>query len=85
MVAFIIHTQFLLNNFSSSEDLEESERRIMDHIRSELPMVTWKNVRVIGPYEYLETFQAPDVDAALKVKAIMETFENVRVELWKID
>jgi hypothetical protein len=85
MVSFIIHTRFLPDNFSSSEDLKESERRIMDHIRSELPMVRWKNVKVIGPYEYLETFQAPDVDTGFKVKALMDTFENVHAELWKVD
>lgn len=84
MFTFIIHTRFLPSNISTPEILRESERHIFDRLGSELPMVKWKNFKIIGPYEYLETFQSPDEDTALKVKALLYT-ESVCSELWKID
>ena len=54
----------------------------MDGIRSEFPTVEWINVAVLGPYKYLDTFQAPDIDTALKVATIVRSFGDAHIEVW---
>jgi len=82
MPTFFMHTKFTLDPRRSLQSQEELEGQTMDRIRSQLPQVTWTNVAVIGHYEYLETFCAPDMDTALEVAAIVRSFAHAHTEVW---
>jgi hypothetical protein len=77
-----MHTKFVIDPLRSLQSQEESEGQAMDRIRSQLPQVTWTNVAVIGHYEYLETYCAPDMDTAFEVAAIVRSFAHAQTEVW---
>ena len=58
-------------------------RRVEDRIRQEVPAVEWKaNYAVLGPYDYLDIFEAPDAETATKVAMLVRSFGNATTETW---
>jgi hypothetical protein len=82
MPTFIMHTKFKTKPLPPLKYQKELENQTMDRIRSQLPQVTWTNVAVIGNYEYLETFCAPDMETALEVAALVRSSANAETEVW---
>jgi uncharacterized protein with GYD domain len=55
----------------------------MKRIRSECADLKWiHNFAVLGPYDYLDIFQAPDNETAFKVAAIIRSFGHADTEIW---
>ena len=82
MPTFIMHTIFSPDPLCSLQSQKELEDQTIDRIRSQFPQVTWINIAVIGHYEYLETFCAPDMDTALEVAATARSFGHTHTEVW---
>ena len=85
MSTFIMHTKFSPNPLRSLQSQKELEHQAIDRIRSQFPQVTWTNVAVLGQYEYLETFCAPNMDIALKVAAAIRSFGYADTNVWAAD
>ena len=61
----------------------ELERQVMDRVRAECPEIEWQSsFAVLGPYDYIDIFRAPDVEAATKVATIVRTFGHAQTEIW---
>lgn len=84
MAVFIMLTRLAHGALRSPEQLEELEKDIVKRIEKELGNgVTWRaNYAVLGPYDYLDIFEAPDVEAAMKVSTIVRTFGHAHTEIW---
>jgi uncharacterized protein with GYD domain len=83
MQTFIMLTRLTPGSLQSPRSLEELERRAVDHIRSDCPAVEWVgNYAVLGPYDYVDIFRAPDCDTAAKVSAIVRTYGHAQTEIW---
>ena len=83
MPTFIMLTKLSPDSVRSPQSLEELEHEVMDRIRSECPQVEWvHNFAVLGPYDYLDIFQAEDIDMAFKVATIVRTFGHANTEVW---
>ena len=85
MAVFIMLTRLAHGAIRSPEQLEKLEKEVMKHIEEGLGggQVKWlANYAVLGPYDYLDIFEAPDIEAAMKVSAIVRTHGHAHTEVW---
>ena len=62
---------------SSSRRLRRGSTR-----KSEKGVEWLANYAILGPYDYLDIFRAPDVETAMKVATIVRTFGHAHTEVW---
>jgi uncharacterized protein with GYD domain len=83
MGEYIMLTRLSDGAVQSPRTLEDLEKKVMERIRSECPRIEWvHNYAVLGPYDYLDVFRAPDNTEAFKVAAIIRSFGRARTEVW---
>jgi uncharacterized protein with GYD domain len=83
MPTFVMLTRLSSDAIQSPQSLEELENRVMERVRSECPQVEWiQNYAMLGPYDYLDIFRAPDIDTAFKIGTLVRTFGHADTEVW---
>lgn len=83
METFILLTRMSPEVLKSPASMETLEKRAVEHIDQECPEVKWlHSYALLGPYDYLDIFRAPDMQAALKVSAMIRTFGRAHSEVW---
>lgn len=83
MQTFILLTRVDPESLHSPDSFEKLEQMVIDRIRSECPEVTWlANYAILGPWDYLDIFSAPDNETAMKVSSLIRTFGHARAEIW---
>jgi len=85
MPTYALLTRLSPDALTRPEAITELNERVTSKIREECPNVTWKaNYAVLGPYDYLDVFEAPDVDTATKVCLIIRSFGHATTETWVV-
>ena len=65
--------------------LPHLEQRVTEHVEKDCPGVRWqKRWAALGGCDYLDVFDAPDVDTALEVAVIVRSYGCASTELWPI-
>jgi uncharacterized protein with GYD domain len=84
MAIFIMLTRLAHGALRSPEQLEKLEKDVVERIEKELgKAVSWHaNYAVLGPCDYLDIFQAADIEVAMKVSTIVRTFGHAHTEVW---
>jgi uncharacterized protein with GYD domain len=83
MITFVMLTRLSADALRSPQSFEELEREVRERIRSECPQIEWvHNLAILGPYDYLDIFRAPDTDTAFKAASIIRTFGHAYTEIW---
>lgn len=83
MSTFIMLTHIAHMGTPTPEALEPLEREVMDHVRAACPEVQWRDsYAVLGPYDYLDIFEAPDAEMATKVATLVRTYGHADAEVW---
>ncbi len=83
MSTFVMLSRLATGALRSPRSLEELEKKVMERIRAECPEVEWvKNYAILGSWDYLDIFEAPDIETATKVSTLVRTFGHATTEVW---
>jgi uncharacterized protein with GYD domain len=83
MAIYVMLTKLSPEALTRPESVEELNRQVEDRIKRECPEVKWlANYAVLGPYDYLDIFEAPDSDTATKVVLLVRSFGHATTETW---
>ena len=59
------------------------EKQVEEKIKATCPEVKWlSSYAVFGPYDYVDIFEAPSLESALKVSTIVRSFGRASTEVW---
>ena len=83
MATFIMLTRLSHQALQSPGSLQSLSHKVMEQIRKDCPGVEWKqSFVVLGPADYVDIFEAPDIEAAMKVATVIRTFGHATTEVW---
>lgn len=82
MTTFVMLTRLIPEALPVPSRIESLESRVMERVRSSCPDVRWLHSwAVLGRFDYLDVFEAPDIDTAMQVSALFRVFGRVQTEL----
>ncbi len=83
MPTYILLTRLSPEAVKTPKDLEKLEKEVSHKIKVECPKVKWlSNYSILGPYDYVDIFEAPDEMTASKVVMIIRSFGHASTETW---
>jgi uncharacterized protein with GYD domain len=83
MPTFVMLTRLSPDAVRSPRSLEELEKQAMERIRVECPEVKWlQNYALLGTHDYLDIFEAPDIETAAKVSTLVRSFGHGHTETY---
>jgi uncharacterized protein with GYD domain len=60
-------------------------RKVQQQVKQDCPGVKWlANYAVLGPCDYLDIFECPDVETATKVALLVRTLGQATTETWVV-
>ena len=81
---------FVLMTRLRSEDLENADRRIesgqewLEKVKKACPEVKWlAHYALLGPYDFMNIYEAPDVETAHKVSLVSRAEGALSAESWE--
>ena len=83
MQTFIMLTRLISEEVNPSFTIQQKEMEVKEKIGKYCPEVEWlSDYAVVGPWDYLDVFQAPDIEAAMQVSALARYYGGCHTEVW---
>ncbi len=83
MGSYVMLTKISPESMTSPGNLTKLEEQVQSAVKKHCPQVKWlSNYAVLGPYDYLDIFEAPDEVTASKVATIVRSFGHATTETW---
>jgi uncharacterized protein with GYD domain len=83
MVTYVMLTRLSAGAFNHPQELAVLGRKLKERVRADCPGVHWvTSYALLGPYDYLDVFEAPDADTATKVSLLIRSLGHAATETW---
>ncbi|MGE5189754.1 MAG: GYD domain-containing protein [Gemmatimonadota bacterium] len=83
METYIMLTRMSPEAVCEPKSVEKVEKKVFERIKKACPEVRWiGSYSVLGPYDYLDIFEAPDGEAATKVALLVRSLGHSTTETW---
>ena len=83
MPTFIMLTRVEPEALKDAHSLEQLERGAVASFREQCPQVKWiSSYAVLGPYDYVDVFEAPSIEIAAKVSTLVRVSGRAHSEVW---
>lgn len=83
METFILLTRLVSEEINPSFAIQQKEKTVVENINKFLPEVRWMHsFAIVGSWDYLDIFEAPDKKTAIKASAIVRYYGGAHTEIW---
>lgn len=83
MPTFVLLTQLSPEALRTPRSLQAQERHVAEQIELHCPGVRWlTSLALLGPWDYLDIFEAPDLATATRVSVLARREGRSRSEIW---
>jgi uncharacterized protein with GYD domain len=83
MSIFLMQTRVSADALSQPKSLETLGRDVAEQIREHCPDVRWiASYAVLGPCDYLDVFEAPNIEAATRVSVLVRSHGRAESQIW---
>lgn len=83
MPKYVLLTKIANQAIPTPEEFSHINARISAKVAEECPDVRWiANYTILGPYDYLDIFEAPDNEVAARVALIVRSIGGATTEIW---
>ncbi len=83
MATYVMLTRLSPDAITDPNTIQELGERVTAKLNEEGPEAKWiSSYAVLGPYDYVDLFEAPDNDVASRVSVIVRSFGHATTEIW---
>jgi uncharacterized protein with GYD domain len=83
MPVFVMQTQVSADALSQPKSFATLEHHVAERLREHCPDVRWiASYAVLGPCDYIDIFEAPDIAAATRVSVLVRSHGRANSQVW---